>query len=118
MANEIRVTAGIAVTNGSLKVNVPAETVQVDQTTARGGGPGTVDVGTSEETIGFGDIVPGYVFVKNLDDTNYVEVGFSTGVYGMRFEAGEIAVFPMNGVTIYAKANTANCSVQFISVNT
>lgn len=118
MSNEIKVTVGLACTNGNLIVNVSPATIQVDQATAKGGGPASVDVGTVEETIGFGDITPRYVFVKNLDATNFVDIGFSTGVYGISLLAGETGVFPLkSGATVYAKADTAGCTVQVIALN-
>ena len=118
MSNEIKVTVGLSCTNGNLIVNVSPATIQVRQTTAKGGGPASVDVGTSEETIAFGDITPRYLFVKNLDATNFVDIGFSTGVYGLSLLAGETGVFPLkSGATVYAKADTAECTVQFIALN-
>lgn len=118
MANEIKVTAGLRALNGNLSIIVPSSTVQVDQTTARGGGPGTVDIGLSEETIDFGDISAGFVHLRNLDDTNYIDVGFSTGVYGIRLIAGSVAVFPkITSAAVYALANTAICKLQVTAVN-
>ena len=50
--------------------------------------------------------------MQNLDATNYIEIGFSTTVYGLRLEAGEAIAFRLNpGATIYAKANTAACKL-------
>lgn len=118
MANEIRITAGMTCTNGNLSVNIPSSTVQVDQATAKGGGPASVDVGTSEETIAFGDITARYCFFKNLDSTNFVQIGFSTGVYGIKLLAGETAIFPLlTSATVYAKADTSSCTLQVIGLN-
>mgnify|MGYP003646569833 CR=1 FL=1 len=118
MANEIKITAGMTCTNGNLSVQVPASTIQVDQATAKGGGPASVDVGTTEETIGFGDITARYVFMKNLDAANFVQIGFSTGVYGIKLLSGETAVFPLlTSATVYAKADTATCTLQVIGLN-
>ena len=78
---------------------------------------GTQSVGTTEETVSWiadiGD--EGYIFLRNLDPTNYVQFGFSTGVYGMRLKAGEFAVFRLEpGATLYARANTAAVNIQYI----
>ncbi len=72
-------------------------------------------VGTSEETLAQGaDLgTPGYVFITNLDGTNYVEIGSTTGVYDIKLLAGEFAVYRHNSATIYAKANTAACLVEY-----
>ena len=83
--------------------------------TALGGPtPGYKTIGTSEESEAFGELTTeGWIVMQNLDATNYVQWGFSTGVYGGRMEAGETAgpfrVEP--GLTLYLKANTAACKV-------
>lgn len=120
MANQIQVTTGLRCVNGQYELKSTQKTRQFSQTTAAGGNPGTVDVGTTEETIGFGDVTPGFVEFVNLDTTNYVEIGFSTGVYGIRLLAGggPALIYVNTGATIYAKANTAACDVQITSVST
>lgn len=50
--------------------------------------------------------------IATEDATNYVQAGFSTGVYGMRLKAGMIAAFPAEpALSIKLKANTAACRV-------
>lgn len=51
--------------------------------------------------------------MRNLDDVNYVQWGFSTGVYGGRMGPGEPAgPFKLDpGATLYMLANTAACKV-------
>lgn len=120
MANEITITTGLQIQNANLIVPTPASTKRFNQTTARGGGPGTVDIGTTEETIDFGDIVPGWVEFRNLDATNFVDLGFATGAYGIRLPAngGSALFFVRPGTTIYAVADTAACSIQVSAANT
>ena len=119
MANEITVTAGLRVLNGNLSFNTNAGAQQADQTTARGGGPGTVTVGTTQESIAFGDISPGYVFMQNLDDTNFVKFGTVTGDLGGKLSPGMTAVFEMvSGETLYVIADTADCDVLVVAANT
>lgn len=119
MANEITITTGLSLVNGSLNASRTPTSARFDQTTPRGGGPGTVDVGTSEGTIDFGAIVPGWVEMINLDVDNFVQVGFSTGVYGFRLPpAGGSAIFFLEtSATVYVKADTAACKVQVIAAN-
>lgn len=71
-------------------------------------------IGTTEESITFTDIsVNGWVKLENTDGTNYVQVGFSTGVYGIRLKAGFAATFFLEpGATLYLKANSAACRVR------
>ena len=75
-------------------------------------------IGTSEEVLAQGaDLgTPGYVLVINLDATNYVEIGSTTGVYDIKLLAGEPALYRHNSATIYAKANTAACLVEYIII--
>jgi hypothetical protein len=87
---------------------------QLDQA-AVGAASGVQPIGTSEETLSSGDLTTeGWLFMRNLDLTNYIQVGFSTGVYGIRLEAGECAMFRAEpGATVYLKANTAACNLQY-----
>lgn len=76
-------------------------------------------IGTTEETAGpvFGDIgTEGLCCIYNLDATNYVQVRFATGVYGMRLYGGVSPAdfFLEPGATLYLKANTATCNVRII----
>lgn len=121
MADEISITTGVRVNDATTNFafNAGTKTVSFDQSGEGGGGPGKVEIGTSEETISFGDNGPGWVFMENLDQTNYVEVGFSTGVYGIRLLAqnGTAQFYLNSGATIYARANTASCSVTVVGVD-
>ena len=114
MADEIQITAGIQVRKGSLVFSQAPVTESFDMTGTGGPTPGYVTVGTSEESITFGELsTAGYLFMQNLDSTNYVQWGFSTTVYGGRIKAGETAgPFRMEpGLTLFLKANTAACKM-------
>lgn len=76
------------------------------------------EIGTSEEEITQGaDLgTPGYVLAKNLDSTNYIEIGSTTGVYDIKLKAGEFALWRHNSATIYTKANTAACDLEYILI--
>jgi hypothetical protein len=113
MSDELRIGIVMSFEKGGAKVK-RAEHIEVDIT----GDAFTHEVqgiGTSEEELAQGaDLgTPGYVFIKNLDATNYVEVGSTTGVYDIKLKAGEIAVYRHNSATLYAKANTAACNVEY-----
>ena len=76
-------------------------------------------IGTSSETINLGDITgaPGGFIIKNLDATNYVEIGGDSGltVFKLKLLAGQFHYFQPSSATIYAKANTADVRVQIIA---
>lgn len=118
MAGEIKINKSIRLTKGAMRTEFAPAPLSLTQT-----GSLVYDavhtIGTTEETAGptFGDIgTEGWVCVYNLDPTNYVQVGFATGVYGMRlYGAGSPADFFIEpGTTLYLKANTASCSVRII----
>ena len=114
MANEIRMQASLSCKNGN--VDVRRERFKlVDQAVAGGPSPGVVQVGTSEETVLVSELTTlGVAHIVNLDPTNYVRMGFSTGVYGIRLMPGEPNQFRLNpGITIYVIANSATCRVEF-----
>lgn len=113
MADEISIVVSMSFDKGGAKAE-RSESLSVDVT----GDAFTheiQEVGTTEEELAQGaDLgTPGYIFVKNLDATNYVEVGSTTGVYDIRLKAGEVALYRHNSATIYAKANTAACKVEY-----
>jgi len=76
-------------------------------------------VGTSNEAILLGDVsATGMgVFLKNLDATNYVEIFSDSGNTNLitKLTAGMPCLLWPNAV-IYARANTASCNVQVVSV--
>lgn len=115
MANEISVSFRFGVTNGNYDpgtINVSNQ--QITQTAA-GAAEGIQNIGTSEEELSNGGLsTEGWIFMRNLNATNYIQVGFSTGVYGIRLEAGECAMFRTEpNCTIYMKANTGACNLQY-----
>jgi hypothetical protein len=113
MADEISVRLNLRVSNGNLVESIDTGTKTFTQNAIGGPTPGYVSVGTSEETISLSELSTiGACYIQNLDATNYVEFGVSTGVYMVRLKAGDIAYLRLKpGVTLYAKANTATCKV-------
>lgn len=75
-------------------------------------------VGTTEEALDKGDIgTIGYIAFRNLDDTNYFEMGKTTGVYSINCKAGKGGVIPWNNsIAPLVKANTANVEVEYLMI--
>lgn len=111
MAREITVTTTLQVQNANLAFTASAGSYSVDQATMGGPSPAYMEIGTSEENTTFPELTTeGFLYMRNLDATNYVEWGFSTGVYGGKMKAGETALYRLKpGTTLYLKANTAAC---------
>lgn len=118
MADEITINASVSMRNGTNSFSWTPGAIRITQTAQGGPTPGYVTIGTSEESIAFGELSSqGVIVMQNLDATNYVRWGFSTGVYGGRIPAGEIAVFRLNpGSTMYFIANTAACKMHIYAL--
>ena len=121
MANEIKVTAKMSCTNGNFIVPALGSSEQsITQTTLGGGVPGYVSIGTgAEEDIVTTDVgTLGWVWMKNLDSTNYIQWGPKSGgvmVPVGRLKAGEAVVLRLEpGITLRMTANTGACKLQII----
>ena len=117
MADEIKVYHRLSVINGTINHQFATDQLSLTQS-AKGIYDAVHDIGTSEESISaFADISSeGICVIYNIDATNYVQVGFSTTVYGMRLKGAHApATFNCEpGVTLYLRANTAACKVRLI----
>lgn len=78
------------------------------------------NIGTTTEALVLGDVTTiGYLMVKNLDATNYVELDLNTPVAGTAFckiLPGEACIIPTRQTTIYGKANTAACDCLVMAI--
>lgn len=115
MANEITVRAVLSATKSFLKV-AKDEVVRIDMSGAAFA-DAVQNIGTTYEQI----VIPaevataGYAFFRNLDATNYVEIGVvvaATFYPLLKLKAGEVAVCRLATTTFYAKANTAAVNLQ------
>lgn len=115
MAGTLRASFSLSVSNGNFADSISLSNQSYVQTNPGGGNPGTIGIGTSEETVAFSELTSeGWLFIHNLDDTNFVQVGFATGVYGIRLRPNEFAAFRLEPTTtLYCKADTAECRVNF-----
>lgn len=117
MANEITLNARFKLINGNLKPGeVIISNLQVDQAAAEVS-MFTQNIGTSEEDVSFTGVTTlGWLLMRNLDGTNYVQWGAkdTTMKTAGRLEAGEFAFFRVEpGITLRMVANTAACDVVF-----
>lgn len=121
MSGTIITQLAFSLVNGTFRDDANIQPITVTQTTVGGGNPGTVTIGTSEEDISFGDVVPGYVILENLDPTNYVEIGPKSGgamILYQKISAGCFAIIELGAsVTMRAKANTAAVSLRVRGYN-
>lgn len=117
MANEITQTIQITALKNSALVTLSTTkkiTMSGDDMVQ-----GTQTIGTAAEVLVLGDITgaPSQLAIKNLDATNFVEIGGDSGltVFKIRVLPGEtILIRPTSG-TIYAQADTADVRVQILA---
>ena len=118
MADEITLTVQLRVSKGNFDPGtVRFSNLQFDQT-AIGKAGGVQEISTSEENLNSGDLTNvGWLLMKNLDDTNYVQWGqdnSSTMQTVGRMEAGEVALLRVEpGIGVRLKANTAAVDIEF-----
>lgn len=119
MANEITVNARLACDNCVQASTIGATDLQFTQSTARrSAGVQAVGTATHEAVSIHSDISSkGWAFFRNLDSTNYVELGVdvsSTFYPVIRLEALEVGLFRISpSITLYAKANTASVELEY-----
>ena len=113
MANEVQISATLRYSKSPVSMSL-ATSFFSDQTGSYAQA-GVQAVGTSEEQLDKGDITTiGYIAVQNLDATNYVQFGVTTGSYSVKLMPGKGCVMPWNGNYVYIKANTSACNVNYL----
>ncbi len=126
MANEINIQAALCVTRTGLSLQATGNT-NADQASGSSCASNVQSVSastTTGSTLGFGGLsFPnslGYLFVKNTDATNFVELSvantdqtaFEASVFA-KIRAGEFCLVPLKtSKTYYARANTAAVVLQ------
>lgn len=115
MANEISLSVSLTCTkNGATVTGSGSNTITMagDQFLSN-----VQIVGTTSEAVVVGDVsTVGFVFCKNLDATNYVEVSLDNSQVNLvaKLLPGECCLFKPGTGTLFAKANTATCNLQVV----
>ena len=117
MANEISVSARLKVAKGYLSLEkqatiTPTMSGSVYSTAAQ-------TIGTTHGVLGIASDVAtkGYAWFRNLDTTNYVEIGLEVSAAFqplIKLKAGEVALVRLSNVSVYAKANTASVNLEWV----
>ena len=119
MADEINIGLDVELENGNLKSSkrISKGSLKVDQTTARLV-EGVQEIGTTHEALAMNDVSSaGYAYFRNLDDTNFVQLGIDSGgtFHGFaKLKAGEAALVRLTTNAPYAKADTAAVDLQYL----
>jgi hypothetical protein len=115
LAKEITITSTLKYSKNGANASV-GTTFTADQTGDKYES-GVQSIGTTEEALVKGDVgIVGYVAVRNLDATNFVQLGATAGVYSIKLLPGKGAVLPWDGTTVLAKADTAAVEVEYLIV--
>jgi len=120
MSNEIKIGSSLQVDKGSYSSGKLGGSIQVDQNGTGGGVPGQVSATTAAQGV-IVDVtaltVLGYVYLQNLDATNFVEWGPTVaavfhpiGRMKPGEQAGPFRLSPGKALTL--KADTATVLVQ------
>ncbi|NBR87386.1 MAG: hypothetical protein EB141_13335 [Verrucomicrobia bacterium] len=115
MANEITLTASLSLAKTGQNLTGSVSGLSITQSGSTNIA-NVQTVGTTSEQLSLGDVSsPGYLFLKNLDATNFVVFDLNNpAVASTAFCTllpGEGAVIPTRRTAIYAKADTASCNV-------
>ena len=116
MANEIHTNVSLSVVKGGAKAN-RVESVSIDMS-GDSLTHGVQGIPTGGEVLAESDELgtAGLCFIKNLDTVNYITVGSdATANHTIKLKAGESTLFRAAG-SVYAKANTAACNVEYIII--
>lgn len=118
MANEITQTVTLEATKGGASVKI-SNTKRIDMA-GNEMVQSTQSIGTSAEALVLGDVsgAPSTISIKNLDPTNFVEIGGDSGltVFKIKIRAGHAALFQAAAVPLYGKADTAAVRIQIVAM--
>jgi hypothetical protein len=121
MANEISVLVSMECNNGGVQLYAPKQVNSTLNQAAAGKSCTVQTVGhAAHETLDIGDLAAtlGYAMLRNLDATNFVDVGVQDGSSNfhplIRLAPGsEPQLFRFSpAATPYAKADTAACKIE------
>tara|TARA_R100001460_G_scaffold104157_1_gene149689 strand:- start:11 stop:379 length:369 start_codon:yes stop_codon:yes gene_type:complete len=117
MADEITYNASLSINATNFVESFSPGNLTIDLASTAGSG-GSQTIGTSpHEQVSKGDTAAGGVaFFRNLDQTNFVEIGLevSSAFQPMvKLLPGEYALMRLSTADIFAKANTASINLQY-----
>jgi len=117
MANEIQITLNATVVNGFYRDTIQPGLLQVDQAAIGRGGHVQLIGFAAPEEVDLGDVsTNGILYLRNLDDTNYVLFGPQSDaatieVFG-KLKPGEYAIMRLAPtIVLWAQADTGDCLV-------
>lgn len=118
MANEIAITARLAVRHGNLYITEDPGTINVTQSTALHVGGTQVIPSASHAALDLNDVTTrGYAYFRNTDTSKHITLGADvSGVFVpfLHLEPGEFALCRLGtAVAPYAKADTGTANLHY-----
>jgi hypothetical protein len=124
MADELTISASYSLNTTNLSESNAPGSISIDVASVAGSG-GIQNVGTAVEQITKGDTTDGgFYFFRNIDDTNFVEIGTTSddtdsGTFQpfLKLLAGEYSIGRLKEANVFAKADTAAINLQYRMVS-
>lgn len=117
MAQEVNVSVALNFSKAGSTISKASGTIYFD-VSGTAAIQNTIAVGTSDETLALGDITTiGWVYMKNLDATNYVSIGSDGTLYPNKLKPLEPMLVRWNAAAIHVKANTAPCNIEYVLIS-
>jgi hypothetical protein len=115
MANEIQINATLRYSKSPTAASL-STSFFADQTGDKFQA-GVQIVGITEEQLNKGDVgTIGYLAFRNLDTTNFVELGKATGAYSIKVKPGKGGVIPWGSSAVYMLADTAAVEFEYLAI--
>jgi hypothetical protein len=115
MANEVSISATLSYAKN--KATAKLATSFLASQTGDKYMAGVQIIGTTEESFTKADIgTIGYVAARNMDPTNFVQLGAATGAYSIKLLPGQGCVVPWGAANTFVKADTAVCEVEYLLI--
>lgn len=116
MSAELQIQLSAKFNKGGSKLEAIFDSAYFDVSGASGI-KNVIAVGTSDETLALGDVgTNGWLYMKNLDATNFITAGADGTLYNIKMKAGEPFLGRWNGAAIHVKANTAQCNMEYLLI--
>lgn len=117
MSAELNVAGSIQFSKGGAAVGRIFQSAFFD-VSGTSGIQNEISVGITDETLALGDITTiGWVYMKNLDPTNFIIVGSDGTLYPLKLKPGEPMFVRWNAAAIHVKANTAPCNMEYVLIS-
>ena len=118
MANELKITNAFRFSKNTVRFDI-TDTDQYIDVSGDHSIYRTQEIGTTSEALDIGEITTvGWAFFRNLDNTNYIEIGYYDTIFRnlIKLKAEEYCICRLGQNAPYAQANTAAADLEYIFI--